>query len=493
MRDPLHYWVPAHEETYGNLAAGVAAQLGMPMDDEQRMILDAIYAEDEPGVPTCFEVGVVAPRQNLKTATLEIAALTDAFVLGVPLHVWTAHLFPTARKSFEHMVALIASSEDFRGRCEWPPRASHGEESIQLLTGEKIEFHARSTGGGRGFAGVSKVTFDEALFLGAASMGALLPTLATRVDAQVRYGSSAGLANSGALREIRDRGRRGGDPRLAYFEWGTPRADCAQGEQCSHQHGVAEGCALDREDLWAEANPALGRRIPLHTMRSFRRAMPPEEFAREFLSWWDEPAGEVERPIRPEVWARAATADAAALTRVAFGVTVAADRSRTTIGVAGLRTDGRVQVEVVADGRGVDWAPLWLAERVGRWDPVAVVLDGTALPLQPSLAALDVLAQPTTTSERSQASVAFFDALGAGGLCHPDEPLLNTAALTATRRPLTSGWVWEGSAVGALQAVTLARWGLVTAEVPRTPQPPLLIRSDRQGLSETADLATAHF
>ncbi len=158
MRDPLHHWVPPHEESYGNLAAGVAAQLGIPMDDEQRMILDAIYAEDEPGVPTCFEVGVVAPRQNLKTATLEIAALTDAFVLGVPLHVWTAHLFPTARKSFEHMVALIASSEDFRGRCEWPPRASHGEESIQLLTGEKIEFHARSTGGGRGFAGVSKVT-----------------------------------------------------------------------------------------------------------------------------------------------------------------------------------------------------------------------------------------------------------------------------------------------------------------------------------------------
>ncbi len=89
--------------------------------------------------------------------------------------------------------------------------------------------------------------------------------------------------------------------------------------------------------------------------------------------------------------------------------------------------------------------------------------------------------------------MSFFDALCAGGLCHPDEPLLNTAALTATRRPLTSGWVWEGPSVGALQAVTLARWGLVTAEVPRTPQPPLLIRGDRQGLSETADLATAHF
>ncbi len=80
------------------------------------------------------------------------------------------------------------------------------------------------------------------------------------------------------------------------------------------------------------------------------------------------------------------------------------------------------------------------------------------------------------------------------GCAHPDEPVLNTAALTATRRPLTSGWVWEGSAVAALQAVTLAHRGLVTAEVPRNPGPPLLIPVDRQsGLSETADLATLHF
>ncbi len=228
-------------------------------------------------------------------------------------------------------------------------------------------------------------------------------------------------------------------------------------------------------------------------MRAERQALPPNEFARERMGWWDEPAEEAERPIRPDIWARAGTADAGLLVRVAFGVTVAADRGRTTIGVAGLRADGRVQVEVVADGRGTDWASLWVAERVARWGPVAVVLDGTALPLQPSLADLGVMPQPTTTPERAQASVAFFDALSAGGLCHPDEPLLNTAALTGTRRSLTSGWVWEGTAVGALQAVTLARWGLVTAEVPRTPQPPLLIRSDREGLSETADLATAHF
>ncbi len=153
MRDPAWSWVPPYPETHGDLAAGVAEQLGMPMDDEQKMILDAIYAEDEPGVPTCFQVGIVAPRQNLKTATLEIAAITDVFVLGEPLHVWTAHLFKTSQKTFEHMTRLIGGNEDFRRRCHWPPRTANGDESIELLTGERIEFHARSKGGGRGVAG----------------------------------------------------------------------------------------------------------------------------------------------------------------------------------------------------------------------------------------------------------------------------------------------------------------------------------------------------
>ncbi len=240
------------------------------------------------------------------------------------------------------------------------------------------------------------------------------------------------------------------------FKW-SAEAVCTE-PGCEHTLG-ARGCALDVVENWQAANPLLGRTrrngtgLTVEYVQAERQALPPSEFARERMGWWDEPTEAAECPIRPDVWARAGTADASSLVRVAFGVTVAPDRSRTTIGVAGLRADGRVQVEVVADGRGVDWAPLWLIERVGRWDPVAVVLDGTALPLQPSLADLGVVAQPTTTTERAQASVAFFDALGAGGLCHPDEPLLNTAALTATRRPLTSGWVWEGPSVGALQAV----------------------------------------
>jgi hypothetical protein len=291
VHEPLYRWVPPYTESDGDLAANLAEQVGMVMDEDQRRLLDDIFAEAEPGIPAAFEVAILGPRQNIKTSTLEIAALADVFVFGVRQHVWTAHLYSTTQKSFEHMTELIGGCEDLRRRCVWPPRESHGEQAIELLTGERIEFRARSRGAGRGFTGVERITFDEALFLRAVAMGALMPTLATIRGAQIRYGSSGGLLSSDALRLLRRRAYKGGEPRLALTEYGAPRADCAMGEDCPHvAHLVAgKGCALDREDLWAAAGPALGRRITVEIMRDFRRSMPWQEFAREFLTWHEDP------------------------------------------------------------------------------------------------------------------------------------------------------------------------------------------------------------
>src|SRR4028119_753369 len=110
-------------------------------------------------------------------------------------------------------------------------------------------------------------------------------------DARVRYGSSAGKLGSDALRALRNRGRNP-DPgeTLAYLEFAAPRQAC-EDPACEHKMGT-EGCALDDEDLWWQANSGLWyRRLDMSAMRAQRRMLSgaPEEFTREFLSWWDEP------------------------------------------------------------------------------------------------------------------------------------------------------------------------------------------------------------
>lgn len=457
---PAHRWVPKYRATNGDLAAQVGALVGLTPDSDQRAILDAMFAEQAPGVPACFETAVVAPRQNIKTSTLQIAALTDLFVLEVELHIWTAHLFRTSRSSFEGMVGLIESNPDFRRRCR-PHRTANGAEAIELKSGERIEFHARSKGGGRGLTG-KRVTLDEGMFLAPAEMGALLPTLATMADAQVRHASSAGLLTSDVLRSIRNRGRKGSDPSLAYFEWCAPFVGCAQ-QFCAH---VVEtpGCALDRRDLWAMANPAFGRRISEEMLVNFRRAMPPHEFAREFLGWWDDPPEQGGAAIPAEDWADCLDPGSRyAGGGIALGVHVTGDRTTAFVGAVGRRSDGLAHAELY-DPMHPMRVVSFLKEK-SQQHRCAVVLDpgSHAGSMLSDLEAAGVTVEPVTLQKLTQACGMVIDAVSNKSLRHIGQAPLDAAVRAAgVRTTARESWAWEGQGITPLTAITLAMYGYAT-------------------------------
>ena len=425
--------------------------MGFDEDPGQRLFLDAVFAENEAGLPACFEVGLVAPRQNLKTAALQEAALTWLLVQGVELVIWTAHLYDTAQKAFQSMVARIDRNPDLKAQCKWPPPSAHGAEAIVLKTGEAIEFHARSTGGGRGLTG-DKVILDEGFALKPAEMGALLPTMATKPDGQVLYASSAGLLMSEILRGVRDRGRAGGDPSLGYLEWCAPFEPCDD-TRCTHAVG-SEGCALDRRHLWWAANPALGGRIAEETLERFRRSMPPLEFAREFLGWWDDPPN-MGGAFDMDAWAALADPSAERGSTVAFGVAVAPDRSWAAVGVAWARPDGAEQV-MLADYRPTTtWVTGRVAELQARWGGV-VAAPEDAIDLVPD-------AHRLTGAEQRRAHHSLDDAITAKAIRHGNEPALNTAVRAAQWRKQGDSRVLDRSGsidISPLHAVALALHGL---------------------------------
>lgn len=453
--EPAWKWVPPYQETFGDLAAEVGEQLGMVMDEEQRMILDAIFAENEPGHPACFSVGVVAPRQNLKTATLEIAALTDVFVLGERLHAWTAHLFDTAQKTFSHMCELIESNDDFRKRCR-KPRTANGDEAIELLTGEKIEFHARSKGGGRGITG-DKITFDEALFLQPSETGALMPILATRPAAQVRYGSSAGFTTSNVLRRVRDRGRLAGAPRAAWFEWCAPPADCLD-PSCAHEVGTP-GCVADREDLLRMANPAFGRRITAERMKDFRDEMPPEEYIREFLGWWDEP-GTADAAFGAGKWEACIGLAPSGVPMSSLGIAASMDLTHGAI-VAGAREGETVHIKPLHHAPGTQW----IVDRVVQLQEqhkVDVGVDGRgpAAVLIPALEAAGVRLRVLGTQEVLDGCAGILDLVREKRLQHAAYPELDVAVAGAVKRMVGDRWAWgrkvSTADISTLEAGTIA-------------------------------------
>lgn len=443
----------------GSLAADaidLADAAGLHLDLWQQAVLRGACSRRVDGKWAAFEVGVVVPRQNGKGAILEARELAGLFLFGERLILHSAHEFKTAQEAFRRVLGLIENNDWLRKQVA-KIRTSHGDEGIELVDGARLRFVARSGGSGRGFSG-DCVILDEAMILGPEAMAALLPTLSARPNPQLWYAASAGLETSSQLRHVRERGQRGEDPGLAYFEWSAD-----------------SGSDLDDREAWAQANPALNIRIPEEFVERERAAMPELEFARERLGIWD---GGASRAVIPaDVWAAVADPRSVANDPVAFALDVPPDRDACSIAMAGFHPDGMVHVEVVDHRRQTSWAVDRVVELVARWRPCAVVVDpaGPAGSLLADLAQAGVSVVTTSAADMARACGAFYDLAVGGRLRHLDQPVLNSAVGAARKRNLGDAWAWhrrDQTDISPLVAVTLAAFGLsqprkVEAFVPR--------------------------
>lgn len=299
--------------TYGPIVAELCAAAGFAPDPEQELILDLTFAVNSAGQSAAFEVDIIGPRQNLKTGSIIQIELGWIYVRGVRTIAHTAHKVAAMNEAFRDMRAIIDRTPALNRRLD--PRIGKPEErgvsKAATLWGlhfvdedgeQRLLYKARGPDGGRALA-ADKVVMDEFFAASAAMMGDFVPTLASRPDPQIVTASSGGKVESEVLREHRKRGRKHLSPRQAYIEYGDRRAHtgCTL-EDCRHEKD-AQGCALDDEARWAEIMTALGRRLSLETVRATRQNMPPAEFAREFMVWWDDPVnGEEGLALNADRW-----------------------------------------------------------------------------------------------------------------------------------------------------------------------------------------------
>jgi len=434
-------------------------------DPEQELILDAIFGFDRAGKSVAFEVCVICARQNLKTGAFKQAALGYLFLTDQRLIVWSAHEFPTAQEAFRDLSALVTNCDMLRKRVK-RIYAGNGDESIELLNGQRLIFRARTKRGGRGLSG-SKVFLDEAFALKPEHMGALVPTLSVQPDPQVIYGSSAGLVDSDVLREIRDRGRVGGSS-LAYIEWCAPKGGCVE-RFCTHAK-TAEGCALDDPVNLQAANPLMGKLrangtgLTLEYLRDERQTIPPMEFARERLGWWDEPDS-LEAVFGPGAWAACAVEPTKVPKRgIVLGLAVSLHREWSSVGVAAPWKD-RVLIGAHLRQEGTEWLPRYVAKLARKYRcPVLVDGRGPGAALIPDLEAAGVPLTIADTGDVLDACVGLYDRVQQGQVAHMSFDELDTAVAGAQKREVgdTGRWAWGRKAstsdVSMLEAVTLAAW-----------------------------------
>jgi len=500
---PAHLSIPPRQGSYGEGAAHLMEIAGRPLDEEQKLAVDAILSYKPGGKWAALESAIIEARQNGKTGGVLLpVVLWDLFMMAPDRIVWTAHLFKTSRDAFNDVIAMIEGSSTLSKRVK-RITLGKGEEAVELHSGAKLEFLARSQGGGRGLGG-KRIVMDEALFLSASSMGALMPTLSARSmngDPHIMYGSSAGVLGSDHLRKIRDRGRKGGDPSLVYVEWCAPgswdQPGCELGPECPHAPDVG-GCALDDETLWPRANHARSAALLAGLLLGERRALPPEEFGRERYGWFTEPAGvDIENLLAR--WTACGDENSKPTGRPVFFIDATPGLRSAAIVAAMWRPDGLPHLEVVAHGQGSSWVAPRAAE-LRAHKPLDWVIDpgGPAGALLPDLRLAGIDPREMSTRDLGQACEAYAAVIGSQAMRHLGDPVMARTLVGAATRDIGDGlWAWSRRKSSAdicpLVGGTEAFWGLSVVP-PELPPPPAPVNAPAvDGLSETNALATAGF
>lgn len=467
---------PTYAFSSGPDVADLSEAAGLVLDPWQRYVLEHGMGERPDGKWAAREVACWVPRQNGKGALIEARVLASLFLLGERRILWSAHEYKTAQEGFLRIRELIQNAPDFDRLVKRYWEGS-GEQGIELTTGQRLKFIARSKGSGRGFSG-DLVILDEAQELTLLQMKALLPTLSARPNPQIWYLGTPPEDDAAWVYGIRKDGEAGKD-RLAYFDWGLGDID----PTVSLKERLRQ--YQDRE-LWYQANPGLGIRLSEEFCEDELSRLR-EGFAPERLGMWlpysgDEVAGW--QVIGEAAWEAARDVESQVGGRPAFAVYVPPDRSYSAIGVAGASTEGGRHIEVAGDGQALDYRPGtgWVVARLlelEKHKPSVVVIDDKALADAAEKAGLKV--HRAGAADVVTGCQLLFDAVAGDDVTsrdvrHIGQPELTAAVRGAVKRDVGGSWAWArrdlAVDVTPLAAVSLALFGHSTKRVHRPSRKP---------------------
>ncbi len=318
---------------------------------------DLLGEVDDRGRFTHPTAVVSVPRQAGKT-TLVGAVMVHRALTGPRRKIWyTAQTGKDARKRWLELVDSVLAS---RLHPLVTVKRTNGSEGLLFANGSAITPFPPTEDALHGEQS-DLVVIDEAWsfseYEGDYLIQAIIPTQSTRPGAQTVIVSTRGTAESAWFHNYVARGRAGDGVALVDY-------------------GLDDGADPEDLDAVAAAHPAYGHTMDRDSLIAGRSGMTsPHQFARAYAN---RATGARERLIEPAALAAArhsAEFDRSAVP-LAFGAAVDLDRTETAI-VAAAEVDGVPVLEVIEQRAGTAWAAPRLAELVGRWSSVGLVVDPT--------------------------------------------------------------------------------------------------------------------
>lgn len=440
----------ASAATYGPAVAALAEALGWPLLPWQRHLADIVCQVHPSGTGWRYPTVVATtPRQCGKSSVLGAILAHRAIAFPDSHHWYTAQTGLAARDTWRKWQGKLA--ETMPGR--WAFRMAAGEERA-TFKGSRGFVRAfpptpKALHGQQGDTVVPDECWAFTPEQGEALLQAVVPTQATRPWRQLILISTAGDDESVWWRSWIERGRASvDDPSsgIAFVEYSAP-------DDAPH----------DDPETWARYHPGYPALISDEAMRAALSQFGPEGFSRGYLNRW--PA--VEASWRAG-WPRLASDERIPQECPVF---VAADASpnhrAASIVAAAVLPSGRIGVEVIETGTGVEWLLPRLSALAAR-HRASIVIQRTG-PLGYMLNELHragVRVTAATSTDYGDAVARFRTLAAAGELAHANDPRLNAAVDGSVSRKVGDREVWSRkdttTDISPLVAATFAAWQAAT-------------------------------
>lgn len=504
----------------GQEAIELAQSAGLILDPWQQLALILGLGETAAGKWAAFQVALIVARQNGKGSILEALELFWLFGTGERLIGHSAHEYKTAMEAFRRVMWLIDNNDWLRKKVKKVIN-TNGEEGIELITGQRLRFMARSKGAGRGFT-FHKLIWDEAYALTREQQNAQLPTMSAVPNPQIWVASSPPLtSDTGPVLFQLRQAAAALAAKLVFLDYGA-----------AGSLDKLDQLDLDDKDTWRRTNPSEvhaggGHGVSIEFMEGERAGMDAEGFARERLCIWPPDLTQGFGVITKEQWAamtdprsgsddwdgqafpdpalpaRASLAAAEHPPTHLTGRPVLAlhvsPRGRgnvmAAIGLASYRQDGKRHLELLASGLGTSWVIPYIKRAIGRTEFGGIVLDPGS-PTGSLLADLvnlmtevglsaDAMIIKMTSGDVARAFGMIYDAANekapesGPSVVHLGQAELALAVGGAVTRKLGDGNAWDALAATTesttLISVTHALWGLAQAETQQESAEPLVV------------------
>jgi phage terminase large subunit-like protein len=301
--------------------------VGIDLLPWQEYVLKDMLTVDKTGLWVRKTNLILVARQNGKTHLARMLILAHLIKWETNVLIMSSNR-SMALDTFRQVTQLIETNDHLKGFVK-QIRYANGTESIEMLSGARLDVVASTRDGSRGRTVNGLLFIDELREIDEEGYRAAMPTTRAHAGSHILLTSNAGDAFSKVLNDLRERALDHPPKSFGFYEYSAPQY-----------------CKINDRAAWAQANPALGYTITEEAIEEAISTSPIENTRTETLCQWIDslsspwPHGVLEETSNSEL-----TITPGALTM--FGFDVSPSRRNASLVAGQMMPDGKIAIGIL--------------------------------------------------------------------------------------------------------------------------------------------------